>query len=404
MTKYNLGVLLLCLLSPIKIVGDLADEISAKKYNGEYLDELLKHSYDPKDKIFPKYHQANKNKLNILKLKGSESNGPSDWYNPIQLNNHRGENGWLRHTPSSIEQVARANSKERTLDLKNSNRDKTRDNYPGRTNKGKWKGKLNERYMNGFIHSVHVATVHKNSSITEKPKHKVQNGTYHNPSAAKHKTNDLSGYIPMHDIYFISIIIGCSLAGFVGIIVAAVCWYKLQSKKKKTIDYPTIGPSTEDPKCAIHFNPYNIYPTDISRSNDPSMPFNSHASNSFDIRDNKSNNRCYKSTERSSKSVGDRKLAQSAQMYHYQHQKQQMIALEKANNEMKYDESDDEIDVLEEGQYTVYECPGLAPTGEMEVKNPLFSDKTSASSEISPSKGRLINQSRSTVPSTMMTQ
>ena len=28
-------------------------------------------------------------------------------------------------------------------------------------------------------------------------------------------------------------------------------------------------------------------------------------------------------------SPGDRKLAQSAQMYHYQHQKQQMIAMEK---------------------------------------------------------------------------
>lgn len=28
----------------------------------------------------------------------------------------------------------------------------------------------------------------------------------------------------------------------------------------------------------------------------------------------------------------------------------------------------------EEGDYTVYECPGLAPTGEMEVKNPLFLD------------------------------
>lgn len=29
----------------------------------------------------------------------------------------------------------------------------------------------------------------------------------------------------------------------------------------------------------------------------------------------------------------------------------------------------------EEGDYTVYECPGLAPTGgEMEVKNPLFFD------------------------------
>nr|CAI5867719.1 unnamed protein product [Callosobruchus analis] len=34
-------------------------------------------------------------------------------------------------------------------------------------------------------------------------------------------------------------------------------------------------------------------------------------------------------------------------------------------------ESDEEN---EEGDYTVYECPGLAPTGEMEVKNPLFQD------------------------------
>lgn len=38
-------------------------------------------------------------------------------------------------------------------------------------------------------------------------------------------------------------------------------------------------------------------------------------------------------------------------------------------------ESDDDN---EEGDYTVYECPGLAPTGEMEVKNPLFLDETPA--------------------------
>ncbi|CAI9716945.1 proliferation differentiation and control 1-like [Octopus vulgaris] len=55
-----------------------------------------------------------------------------------------------------------------------------------------------------------------------------------------------------------------------------------------------------------------------------------------------------------------------------------MIALEKANGEMKHDASDDESeDDNEEGDYTVYECPGLAPTGEMEVKNPLFSDESS---------------------------
>ena len=61
---------------------------------------------------------------------------------------------------------------------------------------------------------------------------------------------------------------------------------------------------------------------------------------------------------------GDRKLAQSAQMYHYQHQKQQIIAMEnrqaaEGSCGMSDVESDDEEN--EEGDYTVYECPGLAP-------------------------------------------
>lgn len=74
---------------------------------------------------------------------------------------------------------------------------------------------------------------------------------------------------------------------------------------------------------------------------------------------------------------GDRKLAQSAQMYHYQHQKQQMIAMQKREKgESAEDASDyDSEEENEEGDLTVYECPGLAPTGEMQVKNPLFSEE-----------------------------
>jgi len=77
-----------------------------------------------------------------------------------------------------------------------------------------------------------------------------------------------------------------------------------------------------------------------------------------------------------SPSSGDRKLAQNAQLYHYQHTKQQMIAFdtndkERARNGGNISESEDEG---EEGDYTVYECPGLAPTGEMEVRNPMFED------------------------------
>ncbi|VDP70310.1 unnamed protein product [Echinostoma caproni] len=68
---------------------------------------------------------------------------------------------------------------------------------------------------------------------------------------------------------------------------------------------------------------------------------------------------------------GDRKLAHSAQMYHYQHQKQQMLAVERASDAAQGSEEGSESDV-EEGDFTVYECPGLATTGQLEVENPLY--------------------------------
>ncbi|XP_034566364.1 neural proliferation differentiation and control protein 1-like [Notolabrus celidotus] len=78
-----------------------------------------------------------------------------------------------------------------------------------------------------------------------------------------------------------------------------------------------------------------------------------------------------------STSSGDTTLAQSAQMYHYQHQKQQMLSV--GNHKPEQKTVDTEVTSDEEevgGDFTVYECPGLAPTGEMEVKNPLFDDST----------------------------
>ncbi|RLW00557.1 hypothetical protein DV515_00008979 [Chloebia gouldiae] len=75
-------------------------------------------------------------------------------------------------------------------------------------------------------------------------------------------------------------------------------------------------------------------------------------------------------------SPGDKTLAQSAQMYHYQHQKQQMLCLEKHKEEPKLPDSASSDEENEDGDFTVYECPGLAPTGEMEVRNPLFDDSS----------------------------
>lgn len=65
-----------------------------------------------------------------------------------------------------------------------------------------------------------------------------------------------------------------------------------------------------------------------------------------------------------SPSSGDRRLAQSAQMYHYQHQKNLITnSMENQNSgEQNGSLSDIETDEEnEEGDYTVYECPGLAP-------------------------------------------
>nr|UTK45888.1 neural proliferation differentiation and control domain-containing protein [Crepidula fornicata] len=127
------------------------------------------------------------------------------------------------------------------------------------------------------------------------------------------------------NIVFIMIVAGCTVLAAVGIVGAGVCWYKYNRRTKAAgvVEYPAYG---------------------VTGPTKDHLP-----------------------------SPGDRKLAQSAQMYHYQHQKQQMIAMEKANGNMKHDASDDESEEDNvEGDYTVYECPGLAPTGEMEVKNPLF--------------------------------
>ncbi|XP_056635167.1 uncharacterized protein LOC130444148 [Diorhabda sublineata] len=128
-------------------------------------------------------------------------------------------------------------------------------------------------------------------------------------------------------VYIIAVVAGISAAATVGLIAVGIGWYNLQKhvKNASDVEYPAYGVTGPN--------------KDISPS-------------------------------------GDRRLAQSAQMYHYQHQKQQIIAMERAppgerHGSASEAESDEEN---EEGDYTVYECPGLAPTGEMEVKNPLFQD------------------------------
>ncbi|XP_020290985.1 uncharacterized protein LOC109858294 isoform X2 [Pseudomyrmex gracilis] len=139
--------------------------------------------------------------------------------------------------------------------------------------------------------------------------------------------------LPVHrdmdnDVYFIAIVAGCSAAAMFALVLVTLTWCRLLrgAKAAADIEYPAYGVTGPN--------------KDVSPS-------------------------------------GDQRLAQSAQMYHFQHQKQQIIAMENRTSatrdpgSLSEAESDEEN---EEGDYTVYECPGLASTGEMEVKNPMFHD------------------------------
>lgn len=59
-----------------------------------------------------------------------------------------------------------------------------------------------------------------------------------------------------------------------------------------------------------------------------------------------------KNFENSQVAMGDKKLAHSAQMFHYQHQKQQIIAMENRNADLNHDEENDSDD--NENDFTVY--------------------------------------------------
>lgn len=136
---------------------------------------------------------------------------------------------------------------------------------------------------------------------------------------------------------FMLIVGACGAVGVVGLLGAATFWYKIkkQAKPAEDSEYPSYGVTGPNTTSGGKMSP--------------------------------------------SSTMSDRKLAQSAQMFHYQQQRQQIMAQEKAHLDAKPGHSDDSDDEAPAGgDYTVYECPGLAPTGEMEVRNPLFTEPDSS--------------------------
>jgi len=129
---------------------------------------------------------------------------------------------------------------------------------------------------------------------------------------------------------FIAVVVACCVAGIAGIMLASFCWYKLRSETK---EYKS--PGTGD------FKPGSL-----------------------------------RNTYTKGSGVDETKLAQGAEVFHYLHAKKQIQQMEEpsmkaSDRGVSINESTDED---EEEEDTVYECPGLAPPGDMRVVNPLFSD------------------------------
>ncbi|XP_023687289.1 neural proliferation differentiation and control protein 1a [Paramormyrops kingsleyae] len=168
---------------------------------------------------------------------------------------------------------------------------------------------------------LHETTPAQNSTMTPSAPHAPT------PRALTRAGGPMVAPHPSRDTLLIIMISVCIIFGTVALILAAVCLVRLQRglRLAQKVDYPAYGMMGPN-------------------HSDGTLP-------------------------------GDKNLAQSAQMYHYQHQKQQMLSMDKHKDETKIPDSGTTSDEEnEDGDFTVYECPGLAPTGEMEVKNPLFDD------------------------------
>lgn len=160
------------------------------------------------------------------------------------------------------------------------------------------------------------------------------------------------------DIYLTALVAGCTASVVAALLALGVCFYRWQRRAKaaQEVEYPAYGITGPGPSPSGK----------SSLKSSPSSSTPGGGISSWTLG----------KTPKAVASSGDKKLAHSAHMFHFQHQKQQVIALESHSGcDRRGSNSGGESDEdNEEGDYTVYECPGLAPTGEMEVKNPLFLD------------------------------
>jgi hypothetical protein len=152
----------------------------------------------------------------------------------------------------------------------------------------------------------------------------------------KSSSGPLGSFNDISNMLFLAVVTVCVVAAVIGAAAMGVYWHGLQKERNqaaKEAEYPqygVIGPSKE---------------------------------------------------KKSRRQNGDEKMAYTAQLHHYQQTKQKIISGEDGSGiqgggtgaaRQQHDESGGESDIDDEANYSVYECPGLAPTGNIEVQNPNF--------------------------------
>lgn len=199
-----------------------------------------------------------------------------------------------------------------------------------------------------------------------------------------------------NDVYFLVMVGAFCVMAVAAVLAAGLFAYRVQQSRKTNpeTDYPTygvVGPNNMNGKCIAggpsfvggYFNNANPgfglaglgKPNNNASIKGSSECFSPNDSGIYGISGKTS----------SKKSPGDTRppsfmasQQNAARMYHYQHQKQQMISSERTSSGRHTSASDlDSEEENEDGNYTVYECPGLASAHDMEIKNPLFNDDRS---------------------------
>jgi len=146
-----------------------------------------------------------------------------------------------------------------------------------------------------------------------------------------HFSDDNSAGITKANMIFIGIVGVCAVVAMMGTVVAGVAYYKLH-KQHIAVQRGQQDYSTRERR---HISAHGL--------------------------------------DKRATRTGDAKNAYSAQLHHYQQTKSEIIRIQQAEAQAHDHESDEsDAEDNEEPDYSVYECPGLAPTGDIEVANPMF--------------------------------